>query len=452
MLNTASLSLDQAPPISIPFRFFLTAPLFGLAAAGMLLFNGADLFLTRWSSLTLGITHLLTLGMLAMVMCGALLQMLPVIAGSPVPKVVVVGTLSHLMITLGTGMLVVSFLSGSVSADVIALLLMGGGIILFFVAVMVALWRVKNVTATVVAIRLAVVSLLITLLLGLLLASGVLGRIGFGHIASLVDVHLGWGILGWVGLLLIGVSYQVVPMFQVTPEYPARFRRLLAPGLFMGLVIWSLLMLAGNLGIVAERVASVWMLLLVAGFVAYALMTLRLQWQRKRRISDITLFFWRTGMLFVLLCALLWIVAALFPAIGFSPQFNLLLGVGLLYGVGLSVINGMLYKIVPFLSWFHLQNRQMSLMCMSVQVPNMKEFVSDRAARLQFHLFLLALLVTLLATLRPDWFARLAGLLFLASNALLLKNLALAMGRYRVTSRALLAYAETIGQPDGPVN
>ena len=36
MLSQASLSLEQAPPISVPFRFFLTAPLF-LFSAGILL-------------------------------------------------------------------------------------------------------------------------------------------------------------------------------------------------------------------------------------------------------------------------------------------------------------------------------------------------------------------------------------------------------------------------------
>lgn len=452
MLNSANLSLDQAPPISIPFRFFLTAPLFGMAAAAMLLVNGSDLLLTRWSPMTLGLTHLLTLGMLAMVMCGALLQMLPVIAGSPVPGVVVVGSVCHLMISLGTALLVFAFLSGSVVGDAVALTLLGGGVVLFFVAVIIALWRVKRVSATIIAIRLAVISLLITVLFGVLLGSGVLGRMGFGQIASLVDVHLAWGILGWVGLLLIGISYQVVPMFQVTPEYSPRLRQWLAPALFTGLLIWTLLMLGVIAGALSEIVTGVCMFFLLCGFVLYAVATLRLQLQRKRRIPDITLLFWRTGMLFVPICVLIWAAGNLSPAIGNSPQLNLLLGVSLLLGVGMSVINGMLYKIVPFLSWFHLQNRQMSLMCMTVQVPNMKEFIPDKAARLQFHLYLLALLAMLLATLRPGWFVHLAGLLFLASNALLLKNLAVAMIRYRKTHRALLVYAESVQSPDSRVS
>ncbi|MCW8946315.1 MAG: hypothetical protein OQK80_02515, partial [Sedimenticola sp.] len=112
----------------------------------------------------------------------------------------------------------------------------------------------------------------------------------------------------------------------------------------------------------------------------------------------------------------------------------------LVVGAGLSLVNGMLYKIVPFLSWFHLQNRQLSLMCMTVQVPNMKEFISDKAARLQFNCYFLSLLFLFAAVIKPAWFAHLAGLLFLISNLLLFKNLAMAMSRFRATSQALDEY------------
>jgi hypothetical protein len=61
------------------------------------------------------------------------------------------------------------------------------------------------------------------------------------------------------------------------------------------------------------------------------------------------------------------------------------------------------------------------------------------------YLFQAALLLTLAATLFPAWFTHLAGLFFLASNALLMKNLLLARQRYRRTNHALSAYAETTG-------
>ena len=66
-------SYDATPPISAPLRFFLTAPVFGLLLGVLLLGIDPDALLSRWSWPVLAGTHLLTLGMLAPVMVGALL-------------------------------------------------------------------------------------------------------------------------------------------------------------------------------------------------------------------------------------------------------------------------------------------------------------------------------------------------------------------------------------------
>ena len=42
-MSYPGLALEQAPPVNAPFRFFLTAPLFGLAAVGLLLWSGPEL-------------------------------------------------------------------------------------------------------------------------------------------------------------------------------------------------------------------------------------------------------------------------------------------------------------------------------------------------------------------------------------------------------------------------
>ncbi|HEY5791152.1 MAG TPA: hypothetical protein VIX81_11035, partial [Gammaproteobacteria bacterium] len=108
-MSYPGLSLDQAPPLAAPFRFFLTAPLFGLAAALFLLWSGADALATRWSAAALVLTHLLTLGVLSMVMFGALLQMLPVVAGSPVAHPRLVAGAAHALLVAGTVALAAGF-------------------------------------------------------------------------------------------------------------------------------------------------------------------------------------------------------------------------------------------------------------------------------------------------------------------------------------------------------
>jgi hypothetical protein len=105
------LSLEQAPPFSVPLRFFLSAPLF-LVAAGV----GAAL-LPEWmvvplSPATLALTHLATLGFLGMAMLGAMSQMLPVVAGVPLPCVRPIAWVSHLGLLLGTPLLSLGLYSG----------------------------------------------------------------------------------------------------------------------------------------------------------------------------------------------------------------------------------------------------------------------------------------------------------------------------------------------------
>ena len=84
-MKTSGLSLDQAPPLSIPASFFLTIPFGVLASALILMGSGTMALSSPWAPQALALTHALTLGVLAMGMFGALYQMTPVIAGAPVP-------------------------------------------------------------------------------------------------------------------------------------------------------------------------------------------------------------------------------------------------------------------------------------------------------------------------------------------------------------------------------
>src|SRR5512139_3507256 len=96
-----ALSLAQTPPLSVPLRYLLTAPLFA-AAAGVVVMLFPDVFMSRWTPAALAATHLLTLGFLAMTMFGALQQLLPVLAGSTIPRASLFSAVIHLALTSGT--------------------------------------------------------------------------------------------------------------------------------------------------------------------------------------------------------------------------------------------------------------------------------------------------------------------------------------------------------------
>jgi hypothetical protein len=92
------------------------------------------------------------------------------------------------------------------------------------------------------------------------------------------------------------------------------------------------------------------------------------------------------------------------------------------------VINGMLYKIVPFLVWYHLQN-QLAGGC--AKAPNVKQILPDRTAEMQFRAHLLALVLLTAAAIWPQWFSQPGALAFAVSSGWLWLNLVKAARVYR---------------------
>lgn len=414
------LSFEQTPPLADPLRYFLTAPAFALAAALLLVWQGPALFISRWAPQTLAVTHLITLGFLTSVMIGALLQMLPVVAGAILPGPRLTAATVHLLLCAGTIFLVAAFLTllPVLFAAAMVLLVLAMGV--FLVA---SLWSLKGGGAgspMVSGIRLALLALVATLGLGVALASGFALPVLL-PLVELTDLHALWGIAGWIGLLVIGVAYQVVPMFQVTAPYPPWLARMLAP---------TLLCLA-----LAASAGAWWAPGAIAlGYLLFAGATLVLIWRRKRPKHDASVMFWYASMATLAMGSCVWLAGWMMPAWRDAPSYPLTIGVLLLAGFGCSVVNGMLYKIVPFLVWYHLQSR---LAGGPVKAPNVRQVIPESAARLQFGLHLLALVLVVAATIWPQQLARAAGAAFCASHAVLWFNLLRAGRIYRVMSLAI---------------
>jgi hypothetical protein len=95
------------------------------------------------------------------------------------------------------------------------------------------------------ALRTAALALAVTVALGLLLVAVLQGWIRVAEHTRWVDSHAAWGLMGWVGLLVVGVAIQVLPMFYVTPAYPAPMRRWFAPAVLIGIGVASVAWIIG---------------------------------------------------------------------------------------------------------------------------------------------------------------------------------------------------------------
>lgn len=407
MFTSSGLHIDQAPPLNVPFRFFGTAPVFMVMAGIALLFWGEDLTIAPLAAETVATVHLATLGWITMMMFGAIYQMIPVLASIRVPWL---GLASWVHGALVIG-LVTMFLEIGIGVHpwlmLVASLGLGVAVGLFILQVTIALFKAPAKHPTVTAMRLAVFCLTLTLIMG----GTFLGEYSHGFFpidrSAMVGTHLVWALLGWVTVMILGVSFQVLPMFYVMPTYPEDK----ADWTLAGIAI-SLLFIPATLFLEPDN-PGWW---LVAGLPAllgiglYAVTMYGLFTQRKRRLPDVTIQFWKLGyaMGFLsLLAIMIWPFAD-------DERLRFLFGILFLFGWTTSIIIGMLYKIVPFLVWFHRFSKLAGL----VKIPMMDDLTPKSA---QAHIWVHAALTIVFAV--AMWFEstlgiQLAGILLLVTAAM----------------------------------
>lgn len=426
-MKLIALSTEQAPGINVPLRFFYTAPFFLIAAALMLVMESGNPFTNTHTPALLAATHSLTLGFITMIMLGALQQVLPVVIGSPLPAPRFVAWFSHLALITGTLLLSGGFILNNPTLLTIAWPLLGLCIAVFISATLISLARAAAHNASRTAIFLAILALIGTAILGMVLARGYATGL-FLDYPRLAAAHISLALGGWVLLLIIGVAYQVVPMFQLTPNYPNWMMRGLAPAIFVFILASPVLAL---LNVDCRWIEIVFEILFWASIACFAVTTLLLQKDRKRMIPDATLIFFRLGMISLLSIALLAITAQNITNNELIKITGILL---FLLGFAMSLILGMLYKIVPFLIWFHLF-RGGSFHT----IPNMKEIIPE--AWVWRHVWLQSF--TLCAVLAAPWWKIAADLLILClflHGVLLIYILTTALATYQRTLRKLESF------------
>jgi hypothetical protein len=382
----------------------------------------------------IAMTHLLTLGFITMVMVGALQQLLPVLAGVQLSNPLRLSRVIYFGLATGTLVLCAGFLLMLPVLIGAGASLLGVSFLWLIARLLLAIVQSEASTQVTRGMKLALFSFLVTLLLGLYLAAGyTLPQVSMQR--TLTSLHIGWGLFGWVGILVFTISYQVVPMFQVTPKYPDLMIRWLAVAIFSSLVLISFTRVTAPLpGGTGDLLVLAFESVMAAGFALYALMTIRLQQQRRRRVADVTMDYWRFGLTCLLL-ALVTIALADGAKVSF-PGIDLMIGTLMIVGFTMSLITGMLYKIIPFLVWLHLTNTIDISTRWQQKIPNMKKIVPDRHARFQFRLHLVAVGL-ILTSLQFKEIVEVAAIAFMLSNLYLAFNLVRGAAVYRrVVSQA----------------
>jgi hypothetical protein len=400
----------KAPSVALPLMFALIGLSALMLGVVWLVARPALLAQYHYNQFVIAATHLFVLGWICSVVMGAMYQLVPIALETKL--------YSEKLARWQFAFHVVGFIGMVWMFDVWNMKQLGHfgcvfavGLGLFVYNIARTLRRVPkwNVTATAVALALFWISLAVTA--GIFIAIGkgnyesseasptaggvptfvswlrsVAGFMSHFDAISAMHAHAHLGSVGCFTMLIVGVSYKLIPMFALS-EVQSRHR-----------AAWSIALL--NIGLAGSFVTillrsswkPVFATVAVAGLAIYGLELIAILRARKRRTLDWGIKYFLTAVALLLPVSALAVVLSWprLPLNPFTGQLENLYGFLGLIGVVSFAIIGMLYKIIPFLVWFGRYSRQIG----RAQVPVLADLYSARLQAVGYWSYLAGLVVT----------------------------------------------------------
>ena len=384
-----SLAGFQASSVRLPLCFVLVGVLSLLAGGGFLLAQPDLLATYHYTPHLIAVTHLFVLGFISSVVMGAMYQLVPVTLEVQLhsERLVKFQFAAH---TLGFVGMVWAFWNFDMVRVGWFGLLLTLGVGLFVYNLSRTLATVKGWKAIKFGIASALFWLSTTVVAGLFLTATKFWSFSSFLPLAAMHAHAHLGVVGVFVLMIVTVSYKLVPMFTLG-ELQSERR-----------VWWSVALL--NLGLFGVFAAILWQSqlkfifasVIVAGLAIYGIEILAILRARNRRTLDWGMKYFLTAiaLLIPLSAVALALAWSRLPVTAFTMQLENVYGLLALLGlVGLAIL-GMLYKIVPFLVWFHSYSRQIG----RAKVPALADMYSVPLQIAGYWTYLAGLLVASVAT------------------------------------------------------
>jgi hypothetical protein len=437
--RAATAPAANAPSTKLPLAFMLM----GLTAVSIgvcwLIASPPLLATYHYNQFVIAATHLFVLGWICSIVMGAMYQLVPVALETKLysERLARVQFVCH---AVGFAGMVWMFKAWNLKqvghfGSVMAL-----GVILFVYNIARTLLKAPKWTVTASAIAAALAWLSLTVTLGLFMVAGkcfydlidappVSGPFaGLEHgiknigqfmtrfdAISTMHAHAHLGGIGFFTMLIVGVSYKLIPMFTLS-EIQNRLRAALSVALLN-------LGLAGSFVTILLR--SPWKLafavVVILALALYGIELAAILRARKRRTLDWGLKMFLTAVASLAPLCILALVLSWpgLPANPFTGQLENLYGFLGLVGVISFALIGMLYKIIPFLVWFGIYSKKVGL----AKVPALADLYSERLQIIGYFTFVSGLALVSIGILASGGTAvRLGGTLLAASLATLLLN------------------------------
>ena len=415
------LSTDQAPPFEVVYRFFLVAPISLTIIGFILIFGDTELILSRHSNLAISIIHLFTIGYMSMIMIGASMQFLPVIVGAVYenPKTITKYLLSSLILFLI--LFVYGFLNNQNEIFFYASYIIFVAILYFSIISIRKIDSLKLSDFTSKSIKIAFILFIIGLILGVNLLLSFSNNNFSQYHFDIAFAHSIIMLFGWGLFFILAIAFKVIPMFWVASDYEKSQIKLFHYLLFFVFVLIVLNIFLQNQTIKIVALSNLSIVLL-----SFSYITIDKLNNRKRKVSDISVELWQSSMKWLFSGGIL-IFLNLFINIDSSisaPLFAVVFG----YGFIVSLTIGMLYKIIPFLSWWHSSTTLAQKGIFSV--PTIKDMIPNQDIVVQKKLHYLTLLFLVIG-IKSVLILKVASILMIISNIYLYKNFSSAINTYK---------------------
>jgi hypothetical protein len=394
-----------APSVALPLRFMITGLIALAAGVVWLVAEPVVLSTYHYNQHVIALTHLFVLGWLATIVMGAMYQLVPVALETHLysERLAKWQFLFHVVGFVG---MVLMFRVWNMKNVGHFGSVLGIGVALFIYNIVRTLLRVPkwSVVASAVASSLGWIALAV--LAGLSIAAA---KIGFDSETtpsnvlvqfvsnlgtavrrfdpiSAMHAHAHLGAIGFFVMLIVGVSYKLIPMFTLSEVQNKARARASVILLNVGLLGSFVCILAKN------PLKFVFSLVVLGALATYGWELIAILRARKRGPLDWGIRHFLTAIVLLLLVSLLAVVLSWpwLPLNALTGQLENLYGFLGLIGVISFAVMGMLYKIIPFLVWFGTYSRQIGKM----KVPALAEMYSARLQAIGYYAFLAGLIVT----------------------------------------------------------
>jgi hypothetical protein len=378
-IKKAAVADAHAPSVTLPLRFIVTG-MFSLFTGVAWLLARPDILATyHYNQYVIAVTHLFVLGWIGSVIMGAMYQLVPVALETRLHSERLARWHFVLHVTGFAGMVAMFWVWDMKQVGHFGSAF-GFGVLLFVYNLGRTLARLPRWNVIAAGIASALAWLFLTMLAGLFLASAKCWpQINpFDPIAAM-HAHAHLGVVGFFVIMLVAVSYKLVPMFTLGElQSPRRAGGSIAVlnvgllGLFVAVLCRSPWKLAFALVIIAALALYGWEIIAI----------LR---ARKRRTLDWGLKHFLTAIGLLLPLSLLAVVLCWpgLPVTTLTAQLENVYGFVAIIGVITFAIVGMLYKVVPFLVWYASYSKQIG----RGPVPSLGDLYSARLQVAGYMLF-----------------------------------------------------------------